>query len=311
MLTKIAMRAALLLRDRNFILVLSVVFGLAIGERIAGWTQPAVLPLLALVMALSTASITSKELASLKTMPGRVVIAILLNYLVMGGIIILMGWWLIDDNELWAGLVVIAAMPPAVASVPWSSMFGGDTLLSLISLVGAYLLALVLTPVIIILILGIDVFSPVELLILLGELVLAPLIVSRVLLYTGISRRIEKWRGTIVNWCFFIVLFTIIGLNRQAFFGDFDVLLKLVAIGFVFSFVLSYAIELVGKAFHARQATIISMIFIGTMKNVGLASGILLALFSERATIPSSVFTVLGLARTIWLGFHFRSRNTS
>ena len=116
----------------------------------------------------------------------------------------------------------------------------------------------------------------------------------------------DKWRGTIVNWSFFVILFTIIGLNRQAFFGEFDILVRLAIIGIMVSFVLSYAIELIAKAFHARQETIISLIFVGAMKNFGLASGILLALFSERATIPSSIFIVFGLLRTLWLGFHFK-----
>lgn len=293
-------------RNRNFILILSIVLGLTIGEKGADLTQPAVLPVLALIMTLSTTSITSRDFASLKAMPGRMLVALLINYVVMGGIILLMGRWLIDDSELWTGLVVIAAVPPAIAAVPWTYILGGDTLFSLVSVLGAYLVALVLTPAIMIAFLGVGFFSPVELLILLGELILIPIIASRILLFTGLTKRIEKWRGTVVNWSFFVVLFTVIGVNRQAFFGQFDVLLKLIIIGITVSFVLSYAIELIARAFHAKQATIISLILVGAMKNFGLASGILLALFSERATIPSSIFITFGLLRTLWLGFHFK-----
>lgn len=264
------------------------------------------LPVLALIMTLSTTSITSRDFASIKTMPGRILVALLINYVVMGGIILVMGRWLIDDSELWTGLVVIAAVPPAIAAVPWTYMLGGDMLFSLMSVTGAYLVALVLTPAIMIVFLGVGFFKPVELLMLLGELILIPLIASRILLFTGLIQRIDKWRGTIVNWSFFVVLFTIIGLNRQAFFGEFDILLKLSIIGIMVSFVLSHAIELVARAFHARQATIISLIFVGAMKNFGLASGILLTLFSERATVPGSIFIVFGLLRTLWLGFHFK-----
>ena len=59
------------------------------------------------------------------------------------------------------------------------------------------------------------------------------------------------------------------------------------------------------KAFRARQETIISLILVGAMKNFGLASGILLTLFSEKAAIPSSIMVVFFLSRTLWLGFHF------
>jgi len=44
----------------------------------------------------------------------------------------------------------------------------------------------------------------------------------------------------------------------------------------------------------------------GTLKNYGLASGILLTLFGERAAIPASVCTVFGISMLVWLGFHFR-----
>ena len=178
--------------------------------------------------------------------------------------------------------------------------------LSLVSLLVAYLVALVLTPTIMIAFLGVGSLKPVELLILLGELILIPIVASRILLFTSLTRHIDRWRGTIVNWGFFIVLFTIIGLNRQAFFGEFDILLKIAIIAIVASFGLSYAIELVSKAFHARQETIISLILVGAMKNFGLASGILLALFNERAAIPTSIMTVFFLSRTLWLGFHFK-----
>jgi len=174
------------------------------------------------------------------------------------------------------------------------------------AVVGTYLAALLLTPAIMILFLGADFFSPVELLILLGQLIIIPIVASRILLFTGLTKRIEKWQGTIINWCFFVVIFTIIGLNRQAFFEQFDILLKLALIAVVSSFVLSYVIELIARAFHIRQANIISLILVGAMKNFGLASGILLTLFSERAAIPSSIFIVFFLARTLWLGFHFK-----
>ena len=295
-----------LFRNRNFILILSIVIGLTVGEKGAVLTRPAVLPVLALIMTLSTTSITSREFTSIKTMPGRILVVLLINYVVTGGIILLMGRWLIDDSELWTGLVVCAAVPPAIAAVAWTYILGGDTLFSLVSLLVAYLVALVLTPAIMITFLGVGSLKTVELLILLGELILIPIVASRILIFTDLTRRINKWRGTIVNWGFFIVLFTIIGLNRQAFFGEFNILLKLTTIAIVASFGLSYSIELIAKAFHARQETIISLILVGAMKNFGLASGILLTLFSERTTIPSSIMTVFFLSRTLWLGFHLK-----
>ncbi|MFC1986996.1 bile acid:sodium symporter family protein [Chloroflexota bacterium] len=295
-----------LLTNRNFILVLAIVLGLAIGNKGTVYTRPVVLPMLALIMTLSTTSITSREFSSIKTLSRKIVIAPLINFIATGGIILLMGSWLIDDPELWAGLVVIAAIPPGIAAVPWTYMLGGDTLLSLVSITVAYLAALILTPAIIILFLGVGSLESVELLVIIGELILLPLIGSRILNLTGITKHIEKWRGTIVNWGFFIVIFTVVGLNRQAFFGEFDTLLKLSFIAIIASFGLSHAIELIFKAIKVRKETVISLILVGTMKNFGLASGILLTLFSDRAAIPTSIMAVIFISRTLWLGFYLK-----
>ena len=62
--------------------------------------------------------------------------------------------WLIDDSELWAGFVVVAAIPLGFAVVPLSYILRGNTAFSLIGFVAAYLAALVLTPAIMILFLS-------------------------------------------------------------------------------------------------------------------------------------------------------------
>ena len=288
-----------LLRNRNVILILAITLGLAVGKNIAVWTQPLVLPALALVM-------TSRDFTTLKTVPRTILVSLLLNYVVMGGVTLLMAWWLIDDPELWTGFVVIAAVPPAVAVVPFSYILGGNTLFSLVGMTGAYLAALGILPLAIILFLGVDFFNPVDLLLILAQLVLLPIVVSRILLYTGWAQRVNRWRGPITNWSFFTVLFTIVGLNRQAFFGEFTILFKIAVIAIVISFVLGEVIERLTRAWRIDRETGISLILMGSMKNYGLASGILLALFSERAAMPATICAVFGILRFMWLGFRYK-----
>ena len=239
-------------------------------------------------------------------MPRAILVSLLLNYVVMGGITLLMARWLIDDPELWTGFVIIAAVPPAVAVVPFSYILGGNTLFSLVGMTGAYLAALGIMPLAMLAFLGVSVFNPVDLLIILGQLVLLPIIISRILLFTGWAKRINRWRGPITNWSFFTVLFTIVGLNRQAFFGEFTILLKIIIIAIVISFILGEVIEQITKVLRLSRETSISLVLMGSMKNYGLASGILLALFSERAAIPASICAVFGILRFVWLGFHFK-----
>lgn len=236
-----------LFRSRNFLLILAIVLGFTTGKTVATWTEPLVLPALALIMTLSATNITSRDFTSFKTMPGQIFASLILNYVVMGGTILLMGWWLIDDRELWTGLVVSATVPPAVAVLPFSYILGGNILFSLIGMTGAYLAALIIMPVVMTLFLGVNFLNPLDVLLILGELIVIPVVISRLLLFTGLARRINPWRGTIVNWGFFVVLFTIIGLNQPAFFSQFDVILKISLIAIVVSFGLGYAIELVAR----------------------------------------------------------------
>ena len=296
-----------ILKNRNFVLSLSIVLGLAVGK-VAVWTQPLVLPMMAVVMTLSAANIKTSDFAAIKSMPYRMLAALLLNYVVMGGVILLMARWLITDDELWTGFVLIAAVPPAVAAVPWSYILGGDTLLSLISLASAYVVALVVTPAITIGFLGVGFFNPVEIIITILVLIAVPVVASRILIFTGLNQRIDKYRGTMVNWSFFFILFTIIGLNREAFFSQFDVLLRLSIIAITTTFILGHIIELIARALHIDRATSISFLLIGTMKNYGLAGAIALTLFTERASIPGSVCLVFAVLRTLWLAFYFKKR---
>lgn len=297
-----------LLRNRNVILLLSIVLGLSVGKPLADWTAPSVLPLLALVMTLSATNVTSRELATLKDLPRSVGLSLLLNYVVMGGVTLLLAWWLIEDRELWTGFVVFAAVPPAVGVVPFSYSLGGNVAFSLIGMTAAYLAALLIMPGIMALFLGTGYFDPLNLLTILGELILLPIVLSRILLATGLAERIKPWQGTITNWSFFVIIYTIVGLNRQAFFRDFDILALIIVIAVIISFVLGFTLYLGAKALRVSRETSISMILMGTTKNYGLASGILLTLFGERAALPASVCAVFGVLHIVWLGFRYRKR---
>lgn len=294
-----------ILRDRNFILVLAVSFGLLSGEYVAGVTQPAIIPLLALAMTLSAMNVNSKDLLSIKRMPQPILYSLLLNYVVLGGSMLLMAWWLIDDSEIWTGFVLLASVPPAVAVTPFSQSMNGNTRFALIGMIGCYLAAIGIIPLSMLIFLDIDYFDPLRLLLILGELVLIPILVSRVLIFTGIARRIASWRGTALNWIFFLVIFTLIGLNRQAFFGEFSILFKICIIGITVTFVLGYVIEMISKAFKVGHDNTISVVLMGTLKNYSLAGGIGLSLFGARSAIPPSICVVFGVLVVVWLGFHF------
>jgi BASS family bile acid:Na+ symporter len=106
-------------------------------------------------------------------------IGIIMNYLILGNVIIGLGALMIHNEALWTGFVLLAAAPPAVAVIPFSTFLRGNTALSLIGTVGAYLGALVIMPLISVTLLSATAFDPFKLILIILELIVLPLAFSR------------------------------------------------------------------------------------------------------------------------------------
>lgn len=219
---------------------------------------------------------------------------------------LLMARWLINDSELWAGFVTLAAVPPAVAVTPFTYMLGGNIVFSLIGTAALYLMALGLTPGMMILFLGAGFFNPLRVLLVLVQLIIVPLIISRVFLATGLDQKITKWRDTAVSWSFFIVIFTVIGLNRLVFFEQPDILLRVIIIAITVTFGLGHFTYFIARRLGTDHKTSISYIIIGTNKNGGLASAIALAFLGQRAAFPAAIVGLFNIISIVWWGFYFK-----
>jgi len=109
-----------LLRNRNFILIFALVAGLLWGKG-AQWTEGATLPALAIIMTLSTMGVPGSAFRSFRSFWAPAMAGIVMNYFLLGSFLLgsfLLGLnaWLIHDETLRAGFIIIAAVPPAVAS---------------------------------------------------------------------------------------------------------------------------------------------------------------------------------------------------
>ena len=159
-----------------------------------------------------------------------------------------MSFLFIREKNLWNGFVLVAAVPPGVAVIPFTYFLNGNSFFSLVGTMGAYLGALIITPLIALWFLGTVSIDPVRLFVIMMELILLPLIVSQILVRTGASKRIEPFKGTITNWSFFVVTYTIVGLNRQVFLDHPLSLLPVAAHCPASTFLLGWAIKGIGKA---------------------------------------------------------------
>jgi BASS family bile acid:Na+ symporter len=291
----------LLFLNRNVILILGVVVGLVWGKG-AVWTEPLIMPVLALVMTIATMGIEGGSLRSLRRILGPACIGIAMNYLVLSGVIILLSQYLITDSNLRAGFILIAAVPPAVAVIPFSFLLRGDNTFSLLGTLGGYLGALVIMPLMTIAFFGTSFVSPLKLIIIMAELIFLPLVAGHLLHWTGIDNRFDYMKGPITNWSFCLITYTIVGLNREMFLHEPLSLAPTALIVVASTFMLGWLIEIVCKRILRVPAdTVTSLVLLGTLKNYGIAGGLALTLFAKEVASPSAVSAVFMIVYIIWL----------
>ncbi|MDD3580036.1 MAG: hypothetical protein PHW74_03320 [Desulfobacca sp.] len=292
-------------RNRDFLMLLALTLGLGAGQG-AAWTEVLVLPALAVVMTLSTMGVPGQVFRSPRALIYPILVGLALNFVVLGGLLLGLNLLLIGDDALSQGFVLLVAVPPAVAVIPFTSLLHGNSTFSLIATIGAYLGALIITPLIAVALLGTAFIHPVKLILVLIELILIPLIVSRLLLWSGLSGRLEPIKGAITNWSFFLITYTIVGLNQELFLRQPLTLLPVALIALASTFILGTVIDRLARLAGVEPPTITSLMLLGTLKNYALAGGLALTLFSQQTAVPAAVSTIFMIVYIIWLGFQKR-----
>lgn len=296
--------------NRNFILILAVVLGLWQGQY-AVFTRDYTFYVLALVMTFSTTGISTRAMFPLKNMVKPMLMGTLLNYGVFGVVIITLAYWFMPSQELFLGFVVIASTPPGVAIIPFSQILGGDEKYSIIGVLGAFIASVVLAPVVV------GFFSSVEgeainsmaLLLSMVELVLVPMLISRLLLWEPIRPTVFKIRGKVVDWGFAIIIFTAVGMNRQVFFSNFEVLLSISFVLFITIFGLGTLYQYIAGKVGVTKRIVVTQKLLLTVKSSGFSVVTALTLFGEEAAIPSAVLAVFVLLYLLYLSFKMEYRN--
>ncbi len=291
-----------LFRNRDFILFLGLLLGLFFDSA-SQWTRPLVLPALGCVMTLSTIGISTDTFRK----PGSLVLpsflGVLMSYGVLSSVILAMAAVLVHDEALWSGFVILAAVPPAVAVIPFADFLKGDRVYALIGTSGGYLAGLFLMPFTALVFLEMTIAKPFTILIIILELIIAPLVVSRVLMRTSMDSRLAPYKGTVTNWCFFVVVYTVVGLNQEHFVRNPIGLIPVFLIAACSTFALGFVIERIAILLKVKADITTSLVLLGTLKNYGLAAGVSLALFGSETALPATVSTIFMIIYIIWLGY--------
>lgn len=293
------------LQNPDFILLFALIIGLLLPGA-SSWTTHLVLPALALVMTLSTMGISVSAFSSRRSLIIPAILGILMSYGVLAVFILGTSAVVIDNKELWTGFIILSLMPPAVAVIPFTDLLKGDRAFSLAGTVGGYLAALIILPVALYIVLGSAHFILERLSVIAVVLIIIPLFISRILIRKQIARKLELLKAPITNWSFFVVVYTIVGLNQDVFVEQPMSLLPVALIAVGSMFVLGLIIEWAGGIFHLNPQTTTSLVLLGTIKNYGLAAGIALALFSRESALPATVSTIFMFVYIIWMGIRKR-----
>lgn len=281
-----------LIQNSTSVLILSVLLGLVLPGP-AGATEALVTPALMVMMAFSLTEVDLgrdiKSSASLK----RGFLGIIINYGLLSGLILLLSYSL-PDESLRHGFVIMAAVPPAVAVLPMTRILKGDMSLSFAGEILSYLASLLLMPLIIYLFVHQTGISPIYLLQISIVLILIPALASRLVRLLPINPVLP------INLGFFLVTYTVIGLNQGALWTDGW---SVAWISIARTFAVGLAVFILARSAGLKSSQAISLTLLGSFKNLGLAAAVSLLLVGPAAGLPATFCVLAETAFFILLSF--------
>ena len=222
-----------------------------------------------------------------------VALSLVMSYVLLSGLLLVFAA-LSPDPAIRAGWVLTAAVPPAVAVIPVTSLLKGDTRRSLIALAFQYLVGLALVPAITFAFVGREV--PVGTLAFQTVLLLGlPIVLSRALRRWP---RVADVRPTAVSVSFLFLVTAISGSTRATLFGSPD-LVMLAALSLLRTFGLGFALFAVARLLGASRETQVAATTFASFKNLGLAIVLASTVVEPAAALPSIVSLVFEI---LWLG---------
>jgi len=261
-----------------------------------------IIPLLVLAMSFSLIQMKFSRDDIASSLPSSIK-SFALNYAFLSVFLIAAAYLLIQEPDYFAGFVVLAAVPPAVAVIPFTYLLRGDAKTSLGGEVLCYFLSLIAAPLITLAFLGfmVDIF---EIIRILALVILLPLAISIVL--RMVPEGILSVRKSVVNLSLGIIIYAIIGLNQAAIFTDTAALIPVFSLLFIKTFVLGVLVFYLFKRFGVSLERNISYTLFSIYKNGGMASAITIVLISAAASLPAALQSIFTFSFLPFFGFLIR-----
>jgi BASS family bile acid:Na+ symporter len=231
-----------------------------------------------------------------------ILLVLFFNYIVLGGFLIVAGSFL--ELEFFEGFVVLAVTPPAVAVIPFTYILKGDLRLSVVGVSLAYLSSVVIAPIVIFMIFG-ERISYVGLFKTLAEFIIFPMLLAFFVSKTTLHAKIKDNRKYIMAILMFLLIYTIIGINRDNFFKS--EMIYLFIIGFLKAFGIGFSVFYLLRKREMKKR--ISFTLFSSFKNCALSAAIALELFGERASLSPVMAIPFEIVLFLLLGFMVRKKD--
>lgn len=285
---------------QNFALVMTI--GFALGLLVGGFpafTREISMASLALLMTLSLSTIRIGD-ARLKDHIGHSMLSLFLNYGALSTLILVMG--LAFSKNLWPGWVLMAAAPSAISIVPFTSVFGGSTTKALFSTAVNYVAALAIMPIMTVLLIGsaVDISSLITSLLL---LIVLPMLASRAVTRIKIGKRTNN---ALINLSFAVLIFAVVGANRDAFAGNPLIVMAIAAAGMIRTFGIGLSSEFVLRRSGMPKSDRTAYVLFSSYKNLGLTVTLAIALFDPIVAVPATICIVFEVVWVIFLTRYYR-----
>ncbi|MGQ9682913.1 MAG: hypothetical protein ACUVX9_10275 [Anaerolineae bacterium] len=284
------------------VLALGFALGLILGPTLARALEPLTLPALGLLITLAASEVSKHGFRRPRRVLAATGLALLASYVVSSGAILLFARLITPEAQLFTGYVLVAAAPPAASALAFCISLQGDVALSLVGTVGAYLASIVIAPLFTLAFAGSGLVQPQQVFTTLLTLIVIPLAISRILRNRRLLPAVRRVREPLIAWSFALVILVVVGVNRDVFFREPLLVLRVALVALFATFGLGEIVAWGLRRAGTNSRRRVSLTLLSSLKNSGFAAAVALALVGQLAALPGAVMSVVEALYVLWLG---------
>jgi len=283
-----------ILTNRNTLMIVALALGIFAGEH-AVHISFLSLPVLAFMMTVSLVFFSFSFILTSSKAINYSLQGLLLNYVLSGVILMGLTYLIIPyERDIYLGFLFIVLAPPGVVIVPFATLFNGHINHAATGVIAGNLALIIFFPFMLYFVSGgFDTISPFEILKILTIVIIIPIVISRFLRHQSTMPLVKKYRAPLINWSFFIIIYIVIGLNRDIILNQTHILLLPVIVLTIYLFVFTFLFDKFLLFMKVPAPLRISQTLMFAVKNNGFSAVVSLSLIGAQAAIPSAALSIV------------------